>query len=278
MTTRSMTATAAAVVVMQAMGAAQAPTPPAAPTAAPPAAVRPIDRTDLRRHIYTMEGALSRAVAFGAQRLNREVRSVMPEMIALSGEPQARGVYLDGYGVFFDVGVPVLHQSMFWSLRTMLGQDPRGLSDALNTLKQGAKELDGPRRTATENAIARLELQIGPIPDRADTGVHGRSAGDARSGRGALRRRDARAVRAGAKRPGGPAGAAVVAVAGQEVPAGSECAQPRVYGSRPAGDHRSDDRLQRADGDCAPTNTSPWRLATTCSATRWRRRIRTKRS
>jgi len=173
MTTRSMTATAAAVVVMQAMGAAQSPTPPPAPTAAPPAAVRPIDRTDLRRHIYTMEGALSRAVAFGAQRLNREVRSVMPEIIALSGEPQARGVYLDGYGVFFDVGVPVLHQSMFWSLRTMLGQDPRGLSDALNTLKQGAKELDGPRRTATENAIARLELQIGPIPDPADTGVQG---------------------------------------------------------------------------------------------------------
>lgn len=171
MTTRSMTATAAAVVVMQAMGAAQPQTPPPAPTATPPAAVRPIDRTDLRRHIYTMEGALTRAVAFGAQRLNREVRSVMPEMIALSGEPQARGVYLDGYGVFFDVGVPVLHQSMFWSLRTMLGQDPRGLSDALNTLKQGAKELDGPRRTATENAIARLELQIGPIPDAADTGL-----------------------------------------------------------------------------------------------------------
>ena len=41
----------------------------------------------------------------------------------LSGEPQARGVYLDGYGVFFDVGVPILQQSMVWSLRTMLEQD-----------------------------------------------------------------------------------------------------------------------------------------------------------
>jgi hypothetical protein len=168
-----MTATAAAVVMMQAMGAAQSQAPAQEPVAAPaaPAAVRPIDRTDLRRHIYTMEGALSRAVAFGAQRLNREVRSVMPEMIALSGEPQARGVYLDGYGVFFDVGVPVLHQSMFWSLRTMLGQDPRSLSEALKVLKQQAKDLDGPRRTAAENAIARLELQVGPIPDPADVGV-----------------------------------------------------------------------------------------------------------
>ena len=59
---------------------------------------------------------------------------------------------------------------MFWSLRSMLGQDPRGLSEALNVLKQGAKELQGPRRAAAENAIARLELQIGPIPDQADLG------------------------------------------------------------------------------------------------------------
>ena len=34
----------------------------------------PLDRGDLRRQIYVMEGALSRAVAFGAQRLNREIR------------------------------------------------------------------------------------------------------------------------------------------------------------------------------------------------------------
>jgi hypothetical protein len=163
-----MVASAAVMMALHA-GPAAAQTPAPAP-AAPPAAARPLDRGDLRRHIYTMEGALARAVAFGAQRLNREVRSVMPEMIALSGEPQARGVYLDGYGVFFDVGVPVLHQSMFWSLRSMLGQDPRGLSEALNVLKKGAKEPDGPRRAATENAIARLELQIGPIPDQSDLG------------------------------------------------------------------------------------------------------------
>src|ERR1700752_5297224 len=136
MTARSITGTAAEIVAVQAACGAQSQTPapgPAAPATAP--ASPPLDRCDLRHQIYVMEGALSRAVAFGAQRLNREVRSVMPEMIALSGEPQARGVYLEGYGVFFDVGVPVLHQSMFWSLRSMLGQDPRVLSEALNVLK-----------------------------------------------------------------------------------------------------------------------------------------------
>jgi hypothetical protein len=136
-----------------------------APAPAAPPAVRQIDRNDLRRQIYVMEGALTRAVSFGAQQLNREIRSVMPEMIALSGEPQARGVYLDGYGVFFDVGVPILHQSMVWSFRQMLGQDVKGVAEALNVLKQNAKEVNSARRTAIENAIARLELQIGPLAD-----------------------------------------------------------------------------------------------------------------
>ncbi len=148
---------------------AQTPAPTASP-AAPSAIVKPLDRNDLRRHIYVMEGALARAVSFGAQRLNREIRSVAPEMVALSGEPQARGVYLDGYGVFFDVGVPILHQSMVWSLRAIMGQNPRDLADALNVLKQNAKPADAAQRAAVDNAIARLERQIGPPADASDLG------------------------------------------------------------------------------------------------------------
>jgi len=131
--------------------------------AASAASTRPQDRSELRRHIYVMEGALARAVSYGAQRLNREIRSVVPEMVALSGEPQARGVYLEGYGVYFDVGVPILHQSMMWSLRTMLGPDDQVL-EAFNTLKAKAKSDPNPSsRAAQENAILRLELQIGPL-------------------------------------------------------------------------------------------------------------------
>lgn len=130
-----------------------------------PATPRPIVRSDLRRQIYVMEGALTRAVAFGAQRLNREIRAVAPELIAISGDPQARGVYLDGYGVFFDVGVPILHQSMMWSLRTMLGPDSRSMAEAIGVLKQMTRDLEGPRRAAAENALTRLELQVGPVAD-----------------------------------------------------------------------------------------------------------------
>src|SRR5262245_2771966 len=96
---------------------------------------KPVDLSDLRHHIYVMEGALARAVNFGASRLTREVRTVMPDVFVLAGEAQARGVYLDGYGVFFDVEVPMLRQSMMWSLRTMMDQDDQATQAAVNDLR-----------------------------------------------------------------------------------------------------------------------------------------------
>jgi len=149
--------------------------PAAAQTAAvapdtPPTATRPMDSADLKRHIYVMEGALAKAVEFGARRLNREIRSAMPEVMALSGEPQARGVYLEGYGVYFDVSVPVLNQMMMWSMRTMLGPDA-GVITALNQLKSYVQAEKNPStRASLESMIERLELQLGPISAAADQG------------------------------------------------------------------------------------------------------------
>ena len=134
----------------------------------PPAVSRPMDPADLRRHIYVMEGALAKAVEFGARRLNREIRSAMPEVMALSGQPQARGVYLEGYGIYFDVSVPVLNQVMMWSLRTMMGPDA-GVIAALNQLKSYVQTEKNPAtRASLEGMIERLELQFGPINAAAD--------------------------------------------------------------------------------------------------------------
>ena len=165
--TRSITAAAIFVVMLAAVGHTQAPTPPS-PSVAPPAVTRQMGPSDLRRHIYVMEGALARAVAFGAQNLNREIRSAMPEMMALSGEPQARGVYLDGYGIYFDVAVPVLNQVMMWSLRTMMGPDESVVA-ALDKLKSYVqKEKNPATRDSLEGMIARLELQMGPLSSPSD--------------------------------------------------------------------------------------------------------------
>ena len=135
----------------------------AAPTSAQEPA-KPVDLSELRHHIYVMEGALARAVNFGASRLTREVRTVIPDLFVLAGEAQARGVYLEGYGVFFDVEVPMLRQSMMWSLRTMMDQDDQATQAAINELRSYLKGITNPAtRVSLENALKRLELQATPV-------------------------------------------------------------------------------------------------------------------
>jgi hypothetical protein len=127
-------------------------------------AAKPVDLAELRRHIYVMEGALAGAVNFGASRLTREVRTVIPDLFVLAGEAQARGVYLEGYGVFFDVEVPMLRQSMMWSLRTMMDQDDQAIQTAINDLRTYLKGVpNASTRASLETALKRLELQAAAV-------------------------------------------------------------------------------------------------------------------
>jgi hypothetical protein len=105
-----------------------------------------------------MEGALARAVDFGAKQLNREILQVMPGVFMLEGEARARGVHLDGYGVFFDVRVPMMRQSMVWSLRMILEQDAATSQAALNEIKKSLQGITDPAtRARMENAVRQLE-------------------------------------------------------------------------------------------------------------------------
>src|SRR3954469_21036025 len=102
--------------------------------APPPAQAKPVNLGEIRHHIYVMEGALARAVDYGAKQLNREILAVMPGVFMLEGEARARGVHLDGYGVFFDVRVPMMRQSMVWSLQQMMDRDGPANQAAINDL------------------------------------------------------------------------------------------------------------------------------------------------
>jgi hypothetical protein len=155
----------AALLVAASAASAQTPqTPQAAQSPpAPPSQPKPADRSELRHHIYVMEGALARAVNFGAAKLNQEIRAVMPDMLVLAGESTARGFHLENYGVFFDVEVPVLRQSMMWSLRTMLDQDEQGATEALAQLRAFVATSSGAERAAAEAALRRIEAQLRPF-------------------------------------------------------------------------------------------------------------------
>ncbi len=144
--------------------------PVTAQNAAPQVSPKPANMGDLRHHIYVMEGALARAVDFGAKQLNREILQVMPGVFMLEGEARARGVHLDGYGVFFDVRVPTMRQSMVWSLRLMLEQQDAATSQAaINELKKSMLGVtDAATRARMESALRQLErANAANVPQRA---------------------------------------------------------------------------------------------------------------
>lgn len=133
---------------------------PALAQAPAPAPAKPANLSDLRHHIYVMEGALARAVDYGAKQLNREILQVMPGVFMLEGEARARGVHLEGYGVFFDVRVPMMRQSMVWSLRMMLDQDDAQTMASIQELRKSMQGITDPvTRASMERAIKQLEVR-----------------------------------------------------------------------------------------------------------------------
>ncbi len=159
--------------------------------AAASAAKPPINMGEMRHHIYVMEGALARAVDYGAKQLNREILAVMPGVFMLEGEAHARGVYLEGYGVFFDVRVPMMRQSMMWSLRMMMDQDDAANQAAINDLRKYMQGITDPQtRASLEKAVRQLERQARQCRAAQSAGRAGR--GDARDD---VARRSARRAR-----------------------------------------------------------------------------------
>jgi hypothetical protein len=153
-------AAAAPVAAQDAPTSAPAAEPVQAPAQAAPRPAAQPNAGDMRHHIYVMEGALARAVDYGAKQLNRQILDVMPGVFMLEGEARARGVQLEGYGVFFDVRVPQMRQSMVWSLRMMLDQDDQANQQAINELRKSMQGVTDPATRANmERAVRQLERQ-----------------------------------------------------------------------------------------------------------------------
>ena len=115
---------------------------------------------DQRYQITTMERVLEGAVEHGAKVTRDRLHSAgfPPEML-LSDNARVRGYRLDGYGLFFDVAVPMLEGSLTWSLQT-LDQNNLGLQSALTALRSLVEKSGD---TNFEQAMKRIELQIAPV-------------------------------------------------------------------------------------------------------------------
>ena len=126
-------------IVLAAALAATAP-PVLAQTAAP--------RTEaaIRQQVRMMETVLTGAVRNGAETLARTMQARDPGSVIVTGTARARGIVLDGYGVFFDVDVPMMKQSVVWSMLTLQREEQ-------------IKELRHQLANATDNLARRVAEQ-----------------------------------------------------------------------------------------------------------------------
>ena len=114
-----------------------------------------------------MEGVLAQAVRLGAEQVGRRMQAVDPTMSVLIGQARARGFVLEGYGVFFDVEIPALRQSVLWSMRN--GQRESLTASALDTLRRYVESMpeisskQAPSKQEVQQAFKAVSQQLGPV-------------------------------------------------------------------------------------------------------------------
>ncbi|MEW5983532.1 MAG: hypothetical protein AB1806_14355 [Acidobacteriota bacterium] len=125
---------------------------------------RPMDpQMAARFELAKMEGLLEVAVEQGTVMLSRQLRGVMSEMLMTGGTARARGFRLEGYGVFFDVEIPSVSQSIMWSWR-VLERDSGGAAMALEALRNHIETVTDPEaRRDLDQALRMIELRVSPL-------------------------------------------------------------------------------------------------------------------
>jgi hypothetical protein len=136
--------------------AAQAPEAqaPAAPSATP------AGRESRRQDIKSMELLLTQALQNGAQELARQLKVSEPNSAFVTGTGRARGFILDGHGIFFDVDVPGMRQSVVWSAQMLELEQQR--QNLLRFLASSSP--DDPRRKMAEVNLRQIARLMGAAP------------------------------------------------------------------------------------------------------------------
>ena len=143
----------------------------ASPALAQPRAATADPARQRRYQMKVMEGVLVGAVRHGADILGSELRPINPNLVLLTGMARARGFVLEGYGVFFDVEIPALRESVAWSIRTMaLGSDPFIARSLADIRRQISTLQDAEARARLQQMVADLEREVGGgAPAQAET-------------------------------------------------------------------------------------------------------------
>jgi hypothetical protein len=161
--------------------AAQPATQSAPASAAAPAPARPAPASQERlREVKFLEDVLASAVRAGANDLADRIRQADPNSLVQVSTPHARGIALDGYGVLFDVDVPLMNLSIVTTLHESLANDLRGqITDVRQYLARSTNP-DEQARLQFQLKMLNAELQaMSPTPDQrmlSDTTLDARMA------------------------------------------------------------------------------------------------------
>ncbi len=123
----------------------------------------------MRMQIAAMEGVLERAIGQGIL----ATRAQMPDIVSmpfpmLSGTGHARGFRIEGYGVFFDVEVPRLPQSMIWSMQVISRNNDAAILRDLGEMRALlARVSDEKTRGDLQQQINKVEARVSGVPPGA---------------------------------------------------------------------------------------------------------------
>jgi hypothetical protein len=115
-----------------------------------------------RERVQMMEGVLSRAVRAGAEEIAGRMKSGNPNVNFFTGQARARGFILDNYGVFFDVEIPALIESVVWSMQSM--ERDLVMATALDTMQRALAAVpESAGKLQAQQALKQLQ-QFAPVP------------------------------------------------------------------------------------------------------------------
>jgi len=166
-------------------------TPPAvqstqtAAPAPPPAPARPAPPSDQRlREVKFMEDLLASAVKSGASDLAYQIRQVDPDSLIAVSAPHVRGIALDGYGVVFDVDVPLMNLAIVTMLRQNVVNDLRDQIHEIDQYLARATNADDVQRLTLQQRLLTAQLQMMAPTPAVDPRALGNTVLDTRAASG----------------------------------------------------------------------------------------------
>ena len=130
-----------------------------------------------RQQIAQMEGVLQQAIQHGADLVYAQLRAVLPDPPRLGSQPRVSGFKLPGYGIVFNIDVPMIQLPILYEVLLREREYRDALAQLQAMRNQWSSMSPGRERDQKLDAINRFERQLGmgELPQGGRSGPNSRS-------------------------------------------------------------------------------------------------------